>query len=248
MTKQWSIQDQNQFPALIAHSGTADTADTIRVVADASGNLGVNIVSGEIIASMGTVDVVGTLLGVGSITNIGTIGSIVGMASSGTNNNIFTGTMQTLGTVGSVNGVGGTVKVDLATRIDGTNDSISITSGTINSVSLNPVPTTPILITSANGTAGGSLFGTLSAASGAGTYHNVTGLQIVMNSGTSDVYVGFGTALTGGSVLARGNFVPSAGIMRDFTFPIQSGTNSEICYEFAGAGTAFIAVNYFKSV
>ena len=30
-------QDQNQFPALIAHSGTAGTAETVRVVATAAG-------------------------------------------------------------------------------------------------------------------------------------------------------------------------------------------------------------------
>lgn len=51
-------QDRNQFPALIAHTGTAGTAETVRVTADSSGNLGVNIVSGEIVASLGTVNVV----------------------------------------------------------------------------------------------------------------------------------------------------------------------------------------------
>jgi hypothetical protein len=90
--------------------------------------------------------------------------------------------------------------------------------------------------------------GTLSAAAGAGTSHYVTGLQIVVHSGTTDVFLGFGTALTGGSVLARGQFTPGGGIMRDFTFPIQSGTNSEIGYVIAGAGTASIAVNYWKGV
>ena len=57
MANQQAIQDDNQSYALIAHSGTAGTAETVRVVADSAGNLGVNIVSGEIIASLGTVDV-----------------------------------------------------------------------------------------------------------------------------------------------------------------------------------------------
>lgn len=37
MANQWAIQDQNQFPALIGHSGTAGTAETRRVVIDTSG-------------------------------------------------------------------------------------------------------------------------------------------------------------------------------------------------------------------
>jgi hypothetical protein len=57
MANQNCKQDDNQWPAMIAHSGTAGTAETVRVVADSAGNLGVNIVSGEIIASLGTVDV-----------------------------------------------------------------------------------------------------------------------------------------------------------------------------------------------
>lgn len=42
MAKQWSIQDQNQFPALIGHSGTAGTADTKRVVVDNLGAITTN--------------------------------------------------------------------------------------------------------------------------------------------------------------------------------------------------------------
>ena len=154
MAHQNAIQDQNKFPGLIAHTGTAGTAETVRVIA--------------------------------------TDGKLL------------------------------------------TESSLSL-------------PSKQILIVSALGTAGGSQFGTLSAASGAGTSHVVTGLQVVMHSGTADVYIGFGTALTGGSVLARGKFPEGGGMVRDFSYPLQSGANSEICYGFAGAGTAFIAVNYYKS-
>src|SRR3990167_10546693 len=45
------------------------------------------------------------------------------------------------------------------------------------------------------GTASGSLFGTISAASGAGTIHIVTGLAMVVTSGTPEVMVAFGSAL-----------------------------------------------------
>lgn len=37
MADQYAIQDQNQFPALIAHTGTANTAETIRGVFGADG-------------------------------------------------------------------------------------------------------------------------------------------------------------------------------------------------------------------
>jgi len=36
-----AVQDANQFPALIGHSDTSDTASIVRLVADSSGNLGV---------------------------------------------------------------------------------------------------------------------------------------------------------------------------------------------------------------
>jgi len=56
MAKQDAIQDNNRNAALLAHTGTAGTAETVRVTADSAGNLGVNIVSGEIVASLGTLE------------------------------------------------------------------------------------------------------------------------------------------------------------------------------------------------
>lgn len=134
MANQNAAQDQNQFPALIAHTGTAGTSETVRLVADSAGALSISGASSGTVVEVntGTIASVGTIPGIGTITNIGTVGTIAGLAM-GTYMNISTGSQQTLGTVGSVNGVGGTVKVDLATRIDGTNDSIAITSGTIQS-------------------------------------------------------------------------------------------------------------------
>ena len=97
------------------------------------------------------------------------------------------------------------------------------------------------------GTAGGSLFGTLSGTSGAGTKHIVAGCSIVVNSGTADVRVLIGSIITGGSVLTAGRFPPGGGIARTFTPPIASGTNSELIYHFVEAGTAFITVQYWKA-
>jgi hypothetical protein len=45
VSNQNARQDDNQFPALIVHSGTAGTAETRRLVGDSSGNLGVTSLS-----------------------------------------------------------------------------------------------------------------------------------------------------------------------------------------------------------
>ena len=98
------------------------------------------------------------------------------------------------------------------------------------------------------GTASGSLFGTLSGTSGAGTKHIVEGCSVVVESGTADVRILIGSAITGGSVLTAGKFPPGGGIARTFVPPIASGTNSELIYHFVGAGTAFITVQYWRAV
>jgi len=98
------------------------------------------------------------------------------------------------------------------------------------------------------GTAGGSFFGTLSGTSGGGTKHIVSGCSIVVATGTADVRVLIGSAIIGGSVLTAGFFPPGGGIARDFNPPIESGTNSELIYHFVGAGTAYITVQYWKSI
>lgn len=96
------------------------------------------------------------------------------------------------------------------------------------------------------GTSGGSFFGTLSGTAGAGTKHYISGLQIVVQSGTPDVRILAGSSIQGTGVLAAGQFQPSAGIVREFNPPFITGTNSELIYHFVSAGTAFIVVNYWK--
>lgn len=65
MANQDAIQDRNQFPALTAHTGTAGTADVVRVVATAAGALSVDIVSGDSI-NIGTLTL-GTIATVNNI-------------------------------------------------------------------------------------------------------------------------------------------------------------------------------------
>lgn len=62
-----AIQDQNRFPAFIAHSGTAGTAETIRVTASASGALNVDFGTAPIGISVGTIAEITNIAG-GTIT------------------------------------------------------------------------------------------------------------------------------------------------------------------------------------
>ena len=108
-----------------------------------------------------------------------------------------------------------------------------------------PVPVPTMLAFGTLGTAGGSFFATISAAAGAGTKHYVSGLDIVMDSGTADVRVLAGTSIQGTGVLAAGKFPAGGGISKTFDPVFTTGTNSELIYHFVGAGTAFITVDYW---
>lgn len=130
-------------------------------------------------------------------------------------------------------------------RLDG--GTIASIPGIGGTVSINNIPEVSVVTASVLGTAGGSAFGTLSTASGAGTKHYVTGLSVIGQSGSADIRVLSGTAIAGTGVLGAGWVVPGGGFIRDFSIPVNSGTNSELTYHFVGAGTAFIAVNYFKT-
>ena len=57
MADQASIQDPNYVPALVAHSGTSDTAETVRVVAGADGGLAITGMNGSVFV---TTVIVGT--------------------------------------------------------------------------------------------------------------------------------------------------------------------------------------------
>jgi hypothetical protein len=135
----------------------------------------------------------------------------------------------------------GTAVADFGGTITAVNN---IAGGT---VQINPTPTITPLTFGTLGTAGGSFFATISTASGAGTKHYISGVDIIVQSGTADIRVLVGTAIEGGSVLAAGCFTPNGGISKNFNPTFVTGTNSELTYHFVGAGTAFINVSYWKA-
>ena len=75
-----AIQDNNKYPALTAHTGTAGTALVVRVVANSSGQIGVyGTVETGASVTVGTIDeitnIVGGTLSTSSTTGINTFGS-----------------------------------------------------------------------------------------------------------------------------------------------------------------------------
>lgn len=169
MAKQDAIQDNNQVFALIAHSGTAGTAETVRLVANSSGQLqttasvsapGTQIVQGADASGaastndpvlMGGTDAGGTVYAMKVDTN-GVVQTNASLAlDTGT---LTTGSLANIGQVhnaGTVNALpdlpGGTV--DLVTRIGniGTIESGTVTTtlelntGTITTGSLSNIAT-----------------------------------------------------------------------------------------------------------
>ena len=59
MAKQYASQDQNQFPALLGHSGTAGTAETVRITST-NGALDANITGGTVNVDVVVGDLVNT--------------------------------------------------------------------------------------------------------------------------------------------------------------------------------------------
>ena len=89
MADQNSRQDQNNVNALIAHTGTAGTAETVRVVADTAGRIGVyGSVETSASVSVGTIaeitNIVGGTLSTSSTTGINTFGTSGSIADSTT--------------------------------------------------------------------------------------------------------------------------------------------------------------------
>lgn len=122
----------------------------------------------------------------------------------------------------------------------------TLTNLATGTIKIDPTSVSTPLTFGTLGTAGGSFFATISAASGAGTKHYISGLQVIGQTGTVDVRILAGTAIQGTGVIAAGICVPGGGFVRDFNKDFQTGTNSEITYHFVGAGTAFITINYWK--
>src|SRR3990167_298429 len=180
--------------------------------------------------TLGTVAVInsqvaGTLntLGTVGVLNSQVAGTINTLGTVGVVNSQVAGTMNTLGTVGSVLGLGGTV----------TTNQLAIGTSFI-----------------VNGTTGAAVWGTIIAASGAGTKQYVSGVDVVVSSGTVEVAVtniGVGGS-SGAGVLARGVFIAGGGISKSYYPVIASGTNGTLSYWLGGAGTANITIQYWQGV
>lgn len=223
-----------------------------------------NVTNGTVRISVGTITT-GSLSNVAML-NAGTVVIPTGTITTGSLTNLaslHTGTIQSVSEVVK----GTTTLVSTVTTLSNlTTGSIVVTSGTLGSVGalaqvhnagtiqagtvqINSKPVTTLVSHGTLGTAGGSFFATISAASGVGTNHWVTNVDVVMQSGTADVRILAGTAIAGTGVIAAGFFPgPGGGIAKHFMPAFSAGANSELTYHFVGAGTAFITVNYFKTL
>lgn len=257
---------------LALNSGTittiaAGTLNTLGTVAQVTAvNSVANLVKGTITklegGTLGEVTLVPTVTTVSNLTN-GSVRLTVGTITTGSLTNLaslHTGTIQSVSEVVK----GTTTLVSTVTTVANlTTGSIVVTSGTLGSVGalaqvhnagtiqagtvqINARPVTSVVSHGTLGTAGGSFFATVSAASGVGTNHWVSNVDIVMQSGTADVRVLAGTGIQGTGVIAAGQFPAGGGISKHFNPAFNAGANSELTYHFVGAGTAFIVVNYWK--
>lgn len=210
----------------------------------------------------GTITSLGTLPGVGVVSNL-TNGSIV--MTGGTVTVLPNIPGGTLGVVSSIANLAagtltrleqGSIQVTAGTITQG---SIIVTNGTIShgtidigTVKLDGRTARNILSygTTFGGTAAGYATLVGSAVVGAGTSLWVNDLSIVNASGNITCLVGFGTALNGSSVLAKGNFGTSSspGIEKHFSLPVNAGmTNQDLVAYISGAGTVDFNVSYFIS-
>lgn len=154
----------------------------------------------------------------------------------------FTGTVAQLSNIaaGTITKLGGGTVTNLASG------SVVLTGGTVQT---DPTPPTYITTYGTLLAGAGSTWATLSAASGAGTYHYVSGVSIVVKSGTVDSAISFGTVLGGTGLIERGSFPEGGGIAKSYWPSLKSsGTNSEICAEIAGAGTVEFKAEFWRGV
>ncbi len=240
--------------------GGTDSGGTIRTILVDS--TGVQRSTGTSVMSVGT-------LTAGTLTNLisGTINALAaGTVTAGTLTNLVSGTINALaagtitgGTLGNLNN-GTLALVSTVTTVSNlTNGSVNLLTGTVTrasnvgtlesgTIKIDPTTIPTMIQQGTLGTAGGSFFGTLSGASGAGTKHYVQGVDIVMNTGTADLRILAGTSIQGTGVLTAGNFIQGGGISKNWWPHFATGTNSELIYHFVGAGTAFITISYWKGV
>ena len=235
------------IPSGTINVGTFTNTGTIVNVATGTINVGTTTVSGNVGVSTGTITT-------GSITNVAMVHAGTHVHPTGTVTTIAAGTQNTLGTVGVVNAIVAGTQNTLGTVgvvnniVTGTIAALTNLAG--GTVKLNETPVNFATPLTTNGTTGVAMWGTLVAASGAGTKQYVSGVDVVVSSGTVEVAVtniGVGGSI-GAGVLARGVFIAGGGISKDFYPVIASGTNGTLSYWLGGAGTANITIQYWQGV
>lgn len=264
----------------VGTNDTTGTAEPVRVgVNPATGGVYVHTIGGgasdPASGTLNTLGTVGTVIGVGTVSNVGSItdvnrlyggtiqvgtfvmptGTVTTIAAGTQNtlgtvgvvNSIAAGTQQTLGTVGTLLGQGTITNLGSTTNVGQIHNAGTIQAGT---VQINKVPVSIGTAFHTRGTTGGAVWGTLIAASGAGTRQYVSNVDIIVVSGTVDVAVtNVGVdGSAGAGVLARGQFIPSAGIAKQFDPVTRSGTNGTLSYWLGGAGTVDINIHYWQGV
>jgi len=191
---------------------------------------------------------------------------IQGQDSGGTYHNIAVSTGGSIGTIilpnipgGTINNVGSVVGAGTLTNVGSvTNIGQVYNAGTVQNilggtVQTNPIPAFTQATFGSHGTTGATVFGTLAGgtSSGAGTEIFITSLSLTIPStaGSQDVSIGFGTNggtfHAGTGLLVRGNFPAGGGIQKTFMPAINSGTNAQVTYFQAGAGTVDVNITYF---
>lgn len=235
-------------------SGTQQTLGTVGVVS--------NLTNGSIVVTNGTIAphaITAATITAGTLTNLvsGTINSATVVLNSGTIN-VATATVGTIPGVGVITSLsGGTI-----TKLEGgtlgilSQGSINVTAGTIThgtidagTVKLDGRAARNIVSygTTFGGTAAG--YATLAGSAGAGTSIWVNDLSIINSKGgTITALIGFGTALNGTSVLAKGDFGAQGGIQKSFPLAVNAGmTNQDLVAYIGAAGTIDVCVSYFIS-
>lgn len=241
-----------------AASGAAAVANPVQIAGtDAGGTVYSPLISTAGILTTNLTSS-GTLLNLatGTLAAVTTVTTLSNLTNGSVN--ILTGTLQSSGTTTGVgvvsNLTNGSVTMQVGTLTTGTlalatrvGNLGTLESGT---TQINMVPVVAGTSFNTVGTTGAAVWGTLIAAAGAGTKQYVSGVDIVVVSGTMEVVVtniGIGGS-TGAGVLARGNFPAGGGISKNFNPVIPSNTNGTLAFWLGGAGTADITIQYWQGV
>jgi len=266
--------DANQVPSITGVMGTLGTADvsrtsaTLPIAVDNNGAMYVNLLAGSVAASGTNVNVVtGTINAFPNsiISNLGT-GADAGTLPVIASENWAWGNargnwarQREIENASNTNG-NGIQGVGLLAQVDDTSPTAitenqfgNVRMDTTRSLYSSSIPTTANLTFGTIGTTGATIFGTLvgGTSSGAGTEIFVTSVSLTIPStaGSQDVSIGFGTGAgtfhSGTGRIIRGNFVPGGGIQKTFWPALNSGTNAQLTYFQAGAGTVEVDITYF---